>query len=116
MTLAMTLPALEAEQCNLPGLSSLFLPAVWLVPKQLEPELSTVTGIPPSPDQLRFGANQEPLSEPVPPFRQLPLLPDPPVWEAEPEALPASGTKPRKGRPAKRRTKSSLSPGQMSLF
>jgi len=115
MTLAMTLPALEAEQCNLPGLTSIFLP-VWLGPQRFDSPPPTPTDVPTSPYQLRFGANQEPLSEPAPPFRQLPLLPDPPVWEAEPAAPSTLETKRRKVRPAKRRTKPSLSPGQMSLF
>lgn len=112
MTVLLTkLPSIEAEQFNLPGLQDFTTSDAWVVNPYFEPP--AVEPVVPGPGQLRFGANQEPLSEAPSVARQLPLLPDPPVWEAEP--APAR-TPPRKGRLARKRSNLGLSPGQMSLF
>jgi hypothetical protein len=114
MTLLLTkLPSLEAEQFNLPGLPDFLLSPAWL-----PHPFVTAVQVPdlPSPGlhQLHFGANQEPLTEQPSKPCQLPLLPDPPVWEAEPPAAPAR--RPRKRGPAKKRANTGLSPGQLPLF
>jgi hypothetical protein len=105
------LPSLEAEQFDLPGLPD-FLPTTSCVtdspPAEEMPEPAA-----PNPDQLHFGASQEPLSERPDEPRQLPLLPDPQVWEAE---APAPERRPRKGRLARKRANLGLSPGQLPLF
>ncbi len=113
MTPLLTLPSLEAEQCNLPGLPSFLLTAAPLVPQPAEKVSFVSPDTHSSSDQLSFEANQEPLSETPASPCQLPLLPDPPVWEMGPVA-PAP--KSRKGRLARKRTNLGLSPGQMSLF
>lgn len=114
MTLLLSkLPSLEAEQFNLPGLPELLVSPAWLplasTPAAEIPDLPS-----PGLDQLHFGANQEPLTEQPSKPCQLPLLPDPPVWEAEPPAAPAR--RPRKRGPAKKRANPGLSPGQLPLF
>lgn len=114
MTLLLTkLPSLEAEQFNLPGLPEFLVSPAWLS----HPSVTAVQ-VPdlPAPGlhQLHFGANQEPLTEQPSKPCQLPLLPDPPVWEAEPPAAPARRSRNRG--PAKKRANTGLSPGQLPLF
>jgi hypothetical protein len=110
--LATKLPSFDAEQHNLPGLSEFSTSLDWTVNPYMDEE-PIRDRIVPGPGQLHFGASQEPLSElPAAPC-QLPLLPDPPVWEAEPAP---SAPRPRKGRLARKRANLGLSPGQMSLF
>ena len=114
MTLLLTkLPSLEAEQFNLPGLPEILLSASWFsassTPAAETPDLPA-----PGPDQLHFGAAQDPLTEQPSRPCQLPLLPDPPEWEAEPAAAPKRRT--GKGRLAKKRGNLGLSPGQLPLF
>jgi hypothetical protein len=110
--LATKLPSFEAEQSNLPGLADFSTSLDWTINPYVGEE--PVAGrIVPGPGQLHFGANQEPLSEVPAVPRQLPLLPDPPVWEAEPAP---SAARSRKGRLARKRANLGLSPGQMSLF
>lgn len=113
MTILLTkLPSIEAEQFNLPGLHGFFGSGGWVMnPYPAEPVEEPGTPAP-GLDQLHFGANQEPLTEPPAQACQLPLLPDPPVWEAPSGPPPRS----RKGRPAGKRPNQGLSPGQMSLF
>lgn len=67
----------------------------------------------PVPDQLCFGTEQ-PVLAPAPlPARQLPLVADPPLWEAEPaQPSPANHRRER----TRRLKSNALSPGQMSLF
>jgi hypothetical protein len=107
------LPSLEAEQFNLPGLPDILLSTSWFslssAPAADMPDLPA-----PGLDQLHFGANQEPLTEQASKPCQLPLLPDPPEWEAEPPAAPKRRT--TKGRLAKKRGNLGLSPGQLPLF
>lgn len=109
--LATKLPSIDAEQFNLPGLQEFTTTDAWVVNPYFEPPAQEPAR--PTPGQLHFGPNQEPLAESEAVARQLPLLPDPPVWEAEPAPAPA---RPRKGRLARRRSNLGLSPGQMSLF
>lgn len=66
-----------------------------------------------SPGQLSFGPNQMVLEESPSVPVQLSLLPDPPVWEADPPAPPALLPP---GRLARRRRRASITPGQTSLF
>jgi hypothetical protein len=110
--LATKLPSFDAEQFNLPGLSGFSTSLDWMINPYVgeEPVPNRVV---PGPGQLHFGANQEPLSEVPAAACQLPLLPDPPVWEADPTP---SAPRPRKGRLARKRANLGLSPGQMSLF
>jgi hypothetical protein len=109
--LATKLPSIDAEQFNLPGLQEFTTTDAWVINPYFEPPADVA--VKPGPGQLHFGANQEPLSESPAEACQLPLLPDPPVWEAEPPRAPA---RPRKGRLARKRSNLGLSPGQMSLF
>ena len=115
MTILLTkLPSIEAEQFNLPGLHQFLTSDGWVMNPHPEAAPAEDTVVPvPGPGQLHFGANQEPLSESSGEACQLPLLPDPPVWESEP---PAPSPRPRGGRGAKKKPGSGLSPGQMSLF
>jgi uncharacterized protein (TIGR00369 family) len=62
---------------------------------------------------LPADSNQMVLKESPPAPAQLSLLPDPPVWEADPPAPPASLPS---GRLARRRRRASITPGQTSLF
>ncbi|MEX0789415.1 MAG: hypothetical protein WD178_01420 [Actinomycetota bacterium] len=111
-TLLTKLPSIEAEQFNLPGLHDFLSSGGWVMnPYPVAEPAEEPAG--PGLDQLHFGANQEPLSESPSEACQLPLLPDPPVWEARPSE-PAP--RPRKGRLARKRSNQGLSPGQMSLF
>ena len=110
--LATKLPSFDAEQFNLPGLSGFSTSLDWTLNPYADEE-PVPDRVVPGPGQLHFGANQEPLSELPAVPRQLPLLPDPPVWEAEPAP---SAPRPRKGRLARKRANLGLSPGQMSLF
>lgn len=109
--LATKLPSIDAEQFNLPGLQDFTTNDDRVINPYFEPPAETA--VRPGPGQLHFGANQEPLTEPPAEARQLPLLPDPPVWEAEPPSAPVRA---RKGRLARKRSNLGLSPGQMSLF
>lgn len=109
--LATKLPSIDAEQFNLPGLQEFTTNDARVINPYFEPPADAT--VRPGPGQLRFGANQEQLTESPAEACQLPLLPDPPVWEAEPPRAPA---RPRKGRLAKKRSNLGLSPGQMSLF
>ncbi|CAN5901037.1 hypothetical protein BH23ACT12_BH23ACT12_03840 [soil metagenome] len=115
MTILVTkLPSIEPEQANLPGLHAFLSSGGWVMnpyPVQEPADDPALRG--PGPDQLHFGANQEPLSESSGEACQLPLLPDPPVWAAEP---PTPSPRPRKGRRTRKRSNLGLSPGQMSLF
>jgi hypothetical protein len=114
MTLLLTkLPSLEAEQFKLPGLPEFLVAPDWL-PLASTPAAEVPDLPDPGLDQLHFGANQDPLTEQPSKPCQLPLLPDPPVWEADPPAAPKP--RPRKGRPAKKRANLGLSPGQLPLF
>lgn len=113
-TLLTKLPSIEAEQFNLPGLHDFLGSGGWVMnPYRVAEPAEEPVGPGPGPNQLHFGANQEPLTEPSAQARQLPLLSDPPAWEE-----PPSGPSPRsnKGRPAGKRSNRGLSPGQMSLF
>lgn len=113
-TLLTKLPSIEAEQFNLPGLHGFFGSGGWVMNPYPAAEADEEPGIPvPGLNQLHFGANQEPLTESPDQACQLPLLPDPPVWETPPAG---PRPRPRKGRPAGKRTNQGLSPGQMSLF
>jgi hypothetical protein len=110
--LATRLPSFDAEQFNLPGLSAFSTSVEWTINPYVAEE--PVPGrIVPGPGQLHFGPSQEPLAELPRVAVQLPLVPDPPVWEAEPHP-PAPRR--RKGRLARKRGNLGLSPGQMSLF
>lgn len=110
-TLATKLPRIDAEQFHLPGLHDLTTNDCFLINPYFEPAVDAA--VRPGPGQLHFGTTQEPLAESRPVACQLPLLPDPPVWEAEPPTVPARA---RKGRLARKRPGRGLSPGQMSLF
>lgn len=123
MTILMTkLPSIEAEQFNLPGLSEFLTTIDWTLdyPEEPAPQLT------PGPDQLYFGPLQETLGEINPAARQLPLLEDPPLWDAQPApagmpelsraVAPPSSSRPRKSRAARTRSGPKLSRGQMSLF
>lgn len=113
MTLLLTkLPSLEAEQFNLPGLTDFVSPDWLSYPTAPGPEVPDLPA--PGFGQLHFGANQEPLTEQPSKPCQLPLLPDPPVWEGEPPAPAAR--RPRKRGAAKKRATLNLSPGQLPLF
>lgn len=109
--LATKLPSIDPEQFNLPGLQDFTTIDPWLINPYFEPPADAT--VQPGPGQLHFGENQEQLTEAPVEACQLPLLPDPPVWEAEPPSFPA---RPRKGRLARKRSNLGLSPGQMSLF
>ena len=69
--------------------------------------------IEPGAGQLNLIADQLELTQVPPAPQQLALLPDPPLWEQEPEpvATPASA-----GRLARKRSRARISPGQGSLF
>lgn len=109
--LATKLPSIDAEQFNLPGLQDFTTTNPWVINPYFEPPADAT--VRPGPGQLHFGANQEQLTESPAEACQLPLLPDPPVWEAESPRVPARS---RKGRLARKRSNLGLSPGQMSLF
>lgn len=119
------LPLAEAEQDHLPGVPSLPLPLWTEVPDRgvapfpalgwwQDPGIVPSRVPPPGPDQLWFGAAQEPLTERPGGLVQLPLLDDPAPWDCDP-AAPAPGPRKRRGR-RRRKTAHLLSPGQMSLF
>jgi hypothetical protein len=100
-----TLP-IGPEQSSLPGLLGFTLdwdPPAW--PNGRD----TVTPSVICRDQLCFGPDQQALAPQPQSARQLPLIPDPPLWEDRPPARPKIKRRPR-------RPSSDLSPGQMSLF
>lgn len=108
MSLSPPLPRITAEQSDLLGLG----PA----PVALQSNNAAVHSDPgpqniANPDQLCLTVAQQVLSASTGSVRQPALLDDPPLWEtgSEPKARP-------RRRAPKSRPRSTLSPGQMSLF
>ncbi len=119
------LPHLEAEQAVLGGLQEslvsspagssqhrLIVPRAFAIEAPREPDVEesfkgTEAG------QLSLESHQQILKELEPAPQQLPLLPDPAPWEADPE--PQRGV-PASSRLSRRRTKLGITPGQTTLF
>lgn len=111
------LPALAPEDVNLPGFQDLNL-GLSTAPKSSLPEewgassAAQARQVQSCQGQLDFGGTQEVLSPSPPGCRQLPLLPDPPIWEEQPRS---SSPSPR-WLPARRQPRQGVSSAQMTLF
>lgn len=102
---------LGAEQSNLPGLESGIPPrAGSALQATIDRALETLSEVR-CPGQLCLDGETQPEltgAEPAP--KQLPLLPDPPLWEVLPSPPPKIRRSPQPPRARK------LSKGQLSLF
>ena len=117
MIIPTPLPDLVAEQEHLTGLAERGYALTKTVPGPSEvdshdsPTGAGEEAADPGDDQLRFGPQQQVLSELEPLPRQLPLLPDPPPWEMPVLRRPTSPTRwQANGRATRREAR------QVSLF